>query len=310
MVDRLQRFGRRLRNTSILAAAIVALGWTQLGWAAPITFNTALPVSKGHFVFREQFLLRSSGDDPSGMDRDVQVLGAVSALGYGVSRNLALFGVVPYLDKRLRLDMDGKRIDRGTQGFGDLTLFGRYTVFQDDRPGRTFRVAPFLGTELPTGENTESDKFGRLPPALQLGSGSWDPFAGVVTTYQTLDYQIDAQAKYLDNTEADGVEIGDVAEVDASLQYRILPGELGGGGVPAFLYGVLEANLVQQDKTRIDGIEDPDSGGTTLFLAPGLQYVTTRWILESAVQLPVVQNLNGDALETGFVFRAGFRINI
>ena len=135
-------------------------------------------------------------------------------------------------------------------------------------------------------------------------------FAGVVTTYQTLDYQIDAQAKYQDNTEADGVEFGDLAEVDASLQYRIFPSELGGGGVPDFLYAVLEANLVQQDKTRIDGNEDPDSGGTSLFLAPGLQYVTTRWILETAVQVPVVQNLNGDALETGFILRAGFRVNI
>ena len=299
----------RLPKLAFLSAVLTALAWADVARGAPITFNTALPVSKGHFVFREQFLFRRSGDDPSSANREVDVFGLVSALGYGINRKLALFGVLPYLDKRLSLEMEGRRITRKTQGIGDLTVFGRYTVFQDDAPGRTFRIAPFLGTEIPTGENTESDKFGRLPPALQLGSGSWDPFVGVVTTYQTLDYQIDAQAKYQDHTEADGVEFGDVAEVDASLQYRILPGELGGGGVPDFLYGVLEANLVQQDKTRIDGNEDADSGGTSLFLAPGLQYVTTRWILESAVQVPVVQNLNGNALETGFVFRAGFRVN-
>lgn len=310
MDDRLGHRCGRPRTAIVLGAAMVAVGWAQAAWAGPITFNTAMPVSKGNFILREQYVLRRSGDDPSNADREVEVSSAVSALGYGVTGKLALFGVVPYLDKRLRLDMNGQRIDRDTQGFGDLTLFGRYTVFQANRPGRTFRVAPFLGTEIPTGKNTESDEFGRLPPTLQLGSGSWDPFAGVVATYQTLDYQIDAQAKYQDNTEADGVEFGDLAEVDASLQYRIFPSELGGGGVPDFLYAVLEANLVQQDKTRIDGNEDPDSGGTSLFLAPGLQYVTTRWILETAVQVPVVQNLNGDALETGFILRAGFRVNI
>ncbi|MCH8842624.1 MAG: transporter [SAR324 cluster bacterium] len=310
MVSCFSQRNRRLPELALLTTLFTALIWTDVAWGAPVTFNTALPVSKGHFVLREQFLFRRSGDDPSNANREVDVYAVVSALGYGIDRRLALFGVLPYLDKRLSLEMDGRRITRETQGIGDLTVFGRYTVFQDDAPGRTFRVAPFLGTEIPTGENTASDKFGRLPPALQLGSGSWDPFAGVVTTYQTLGYQIDAQARYQDHTEADGVEIGNLAEVDASLQYRILPGELGGGGVPAFLYGVLEANLVRQDKTRIDGNNDPDSGGTSLFLAPGLQYVTTRWILETAVQVPVVQNLNGDALETGFVFRAGFRVNL
>ena len=51
------------------------------------------------------------------------------------------------------------------------------------------------------------------------------------------------------------------------------------------------------------------SGGTTLFLVPGLQYVTRRWIVEAAVQLPVVQDLNGTALENDYIVRAGFRFN-
>ena len=143
---------------------------------------------------------------------------------------------------------------------------------------------------------------------MQPGSGSWDPFAGVVATYQVLDFQLDAQASYRVNTEANGFEFGDVARFDASLQYRLWPRTLG-RGVPGFLYGILEANLIHEDRDEDGGVDDPNSGGTTLFLTPGLQYVTKRWIVEAAVQLPAVQDLNGTALENDYVVRAGFRFN-
>jgi len=293
---------------ALLHTAIGLLGTLSAASGAPLTFNTALPVGKGEFVFREQFVFIKSGDDPGPADREVEVLGAVSVLGYGINENLALFGVLPYLDKELEVTPDGERITRETNGIGDFTVFGRYTVFRDDAPGRTFRIAPFAGLKTPTGEDDERDRFGRLPPPIQLGSGSWDPFAGVVVTYQTLAFQIDAQASYEITTEANDFEFGDVARIDGSLQYRLWPRELG-GGVPGFLYGIVEANLVYQDESEIDGIEDPDSGGLTLFLTPGLQYVTRRWIVEGGVQVPVVQDLNGEALENDFVVRAGFRFN-
>ena len=277
--------------------------------AAPQTFNTALPVAEGEFVFREQFLYRKASGDSSPADREVEVLGGISVLGYGVTGDFAAFAVLPYLDKELDLTTTGgARITRSTSGFGDARLFGRYTVYRDDAPGRTFRIAPFAGTEMPTGDDDDSDGQGTLPATLQLGSGSWDPFGGVVMTYQTLDYQIDAQASYKINTEANGFEFGDEAQLDASLQYRLRPRELG-PGVPGFLYGVLEGNLRYRGKNEIGGIDDPNSGGTTLFLAPGLQYVTKRWIVEAIVQVPIVQDLNGDALEDDLTVRAGFRFN-
>ncbi len=99
-----------------------------------------------------------------------------------------------------------------------------------------------------------------------------------------------------------------MARLDGSLQYRLWPRELG-AGVPGFLYGVLEANLIHQDKNRIDGSNDPNSGGVSLFVLPGLQYVTKRWIIEAGVQIPVVQDLDGTALEKDYIFRAGFRFN-
>ncbi len=301
--------GRKGWRAGSLAAALSAvLAWTAAAWSAPITFNTALPVAKGEFVFREQFVLDQSGDDPSGADRDRTAWAAVSVLGYGVNSDLALFGVVPYVDRSLDMTVGGSRRSRSAAGLGDVSLFGRYTVFKENFRGGNFRIAPFAGLEFPTGDDDESDAFGRLPASVQPGSGSWDPFGGIVLTYQTLDFQIDAQASYRANTEANDFEFGDVARLDASLQYRLWPRELG-GGVPGFLYGIVEANLIFQDKNRSGGIDDPNSNGTRLFLVPGLQYVTKRWIVEGAVQLPVFQDLHGTALEKDYVVRAGFRVN-
>ncbi len=233
----------------------------------------------------------------------------LSVLAYGVDENLSVFGVVPYADKELTLDPAGDgRIERSARGLGDVRAFARYTVVRRNWPRALLRVSPFAGIEAPTGDDDRADTFGPLPPTVQPGSGSWDPFGGLAISYQSFDILASGAIAYQANTRSDNLERGDVARLDGSFKYRLLPRDIG-GGVPAFLYGGLELNLIHKGKNRIGGTTDDDSGGTTLFVAPALQYVGKRWVLEGAVQLPVVQDLNGAALEAGFIARAGFRIN-
>ncbi|NIP57699.1 MAG: hypothetical protein GWN71_03015, partial [Gammaproteobacteria bacterium] len=74
------------------------------------------------------------------------------------------------------------------------------------------------------------------------------------------------------------------------------------------LVAYLEVNGEVARRDRIDGRENPDSGGHVLFLAPALQWVVTPWlILEGSVQLPVVQDLNGTQLEHDFRLQIGTR---
>ncbi len=285
------------------------ISWTASIHSAPITFNTALPVAEGQFLAREQLIVNQSGNDASGADRDRTATTAVSVLAYGIDSKLVLFGILPYRNNTLNVTVGGQRLTRTAAGFGDLTVFGRYIAVKRDWPGRNFRVAPFAGIKAPTVDNAKSDSFGTLPAAVQLGSGSWDPLAGVVLTYQTLAYQLDGQLSYQIKNEANDFEAGDVARLDASFQYRLLPQKFIGGGLPDFLYGVIEANLIKQQKNRVNGNLDDSSGGTRLFLAPGLQYVTKRWIAEAALQVPVIQNLNGTALENDYIARLSVRFN-
>ncbi|MEX2498744.1 MAG: transporter [Wenzhouxiangellaceae bacterium] len=287
-------------------AAVLAAGTLlpATSFAAPQTFNSALPLSKGQFVWREQFFLRQASAGTAGSDRELRVTGLAAVLGYGVSADWAVFGVVPWQRK----EFDVGPIGRFGSGFGDASVFVRYTLFKQNAAGRTFRIAPFAGFKAPTGKTGETDSRGRLPRALQPGTGAWDGFGGVVATWQTLDWEFDAQIRYQRTGSDDDFEVGNRFDFDASWQYRIWPRELG-SGIEGFGYAVLESNLQVQDNNRVNGLQDTDSGGTRWFLSPGLQWVTRRWVAEAIVQLPVTQDLDGNQPDDDFIVRAGFRIS-
>lgn len=287
---------------------LVLLTMAAPGLAAPITFNTALPVTQGQGIFRFQAKHFAFVDGATPADRDLSVEALPLVGVWGATPKLAFFGVVPWLDKELTVSTPSGRRSRGDSGLGDVTILARYTGIQRDSPAGTLRVAPFFGLELPTGEDDARDALGRLPQPLQLGSGSWDPLAGLVVTRQTLDWQADAAISYQANTEANDFEFGDEARLDLSVQRRIWPRDLG-PGVPAFLYLVLDSNLIWQQRNEVAGRDVADSGGTTWFLAPGIQYVSRRFVVEGAVQLPVAQDLRGDPLESDWIATVSTRFN-
>ena len=106
---------------------------------------------------------------------------------------------------------------------------------------------------------------------------------------------------------SDDFEFGDVVFYNVSYQHRLWPRELPEEGVPSFFYGVIELNGTSAGKNRVGGRPDGDSGGHTVFLSPGVQWVSLRWVVEAAVQLPIVQDLNGDALEVDYAATLGVR---
>ncbi len=61
---------------------------------------------------------------------------------------------------------------------------------------------------------------------------------------------------------------------------------------------------------KINGIADKNSNGSRLFLNPGIQYVTRRWITEAAIQIPVSQDINVLALENVYIGRLSVRVNL
>lgn len=290
-----------MRTHSLALCVLLAMPGTAL--AAPQSFNTALPVSEGQWLLRGQGIVGEFNTVDGG---ELSVRGGLGVVAYGVTSDLTVFAALPYWFRNL--SGPGDAAVRETDGIGDLRLFARYTFWQRDGHGSTLRLAGFAGAELPSGAHRRSDSEGLLPPPVQPGSGSIDPFFGSTLTWQSLDVVFDAQLAWQENTRRGGFAAGDRFQADISAQYRLLPRELG-GGVPGFLYGGLEVNFLAESDRVATGAPLPATDRRRLLLSPGLQYVTRRYVLEAQLQLPVWQTGGSNRLREDFTLRAGFRIN-
>lgn len=264
----------------------------SVSWAAPIATNTALPLSAGEIIVREQLVAMHASDRLGGVDRHVDSLATLTVMGYGLTSKLALFGVLPIvtIDRRFG---DGSTSD---SGLGDAVLFARYEVFRLDNPGQTFRIAPFAGIRFPTGREGET------------GDGSLDVFGGLIATLASTQWVLDSQLRHDFNRAANDFERGDVTSLESSFQYRISPGQVV-RDTNAFIYGVLEISANYYERNRVGGVTDPNSGGFGLYLTPGLQYATRRWIADLGVKLLLVSDLNGTALEPDYAILTSIRVN-
>ncbi len=297
----------RIQSKYVLLAALATFadGRSEAG---PITFLTALPVAERQAVLRVQYLRIRATDDPTPLDRALTVNAVPVVLAAGVTSRFALFAALPYVDKSLEVNTPLGRRTRSASGIGDTLLLARYTAIAVDQPGATLRIDPFVAAKLPTGSHRHVDVLGRLPQPLQPGSGSWDGLAGAALTRQTLAWELDADAAYRRNGEADRFRFGNEALADVSFQYRAWPRMLG-EETPSFIYAVIESNFHWRAKNEVAGVRDEGSGGTAIDLDLGIQYVREKYIIEAAIRRPVVQNLRAQELKRDYEVTAGFRIN-
>ena len=92
--------------------------------------------------------------------------------------------------------------------------------------------------------------------------------------------------------------------------FRLIPGVYTRYPQPILsLYLELNGSVVGH--TTVDGVENPNSGGSLLFLSPGIQYVGgRRWLVEASVQVPVIDEPNGTQLGTDWTASLGTRVLI
>jgi hypothetical protein len=70
----------------------------------------------------------------------------------------------------------------------------------------------------------------------------------------------------------------------------------------------VELNGTYAWKNEAGGEKVADSGGNTLFLSPGIQFIPWKPLLvEASFQIPVLDDLNGEQLEPDYAALMGFR---
>ena len=200
---------------------------------------------------------------------------------YGLRPTLSVITILPFVDKTLsRRDGAVQQRIGGAGGLGDALFLAKWRFYKRDRGRGTFQLATELGVKAPTGaDDLRGLDDQLLPPALQRGSGSWDPTADFLVTYVppagrgrwifTGDVGVTA------TTTTNDFEVGNQVSYDGMVKYRVHPARY--PGRDTFL--VFEVNGRWQDQARAGGRPLTDSGGHTVYLAPGIQFLLRQNVI-------------------------------
>ncbi len=185
--------------------------------------------------------------------------------GYGITDNLSVTVQVPYVDIKTRQVEEEAFVGQHERSndIGNIITFGKYRFYN-----KLFGATVILGIKAPTGKTDKRDKLGnRFEPEEQPGTGSQD------------------------------YEFGDVVRANIEGAYTVK--ERGRYPGLELLAGV-NAQFAEKDHQNSDEIRD--TGGTTVFFAPGLSSQITEDISSSvSVPLPILQNLGGDHQEVDYL---------
>lgn len=289
----------------IISASVMLMA--KPAYAVSINSDVGLTPAKDQTIVRVQSRYKKASDDPTSLDRETKTLVVPVTVVYGFTERFAGIASIPWVYRRHKTLSGAERITRKTEGLGDVALLGKYLLYARDEIGVTSRLSVISGFELPTGRTGDEDTHGKLPRTLQTGSGAIDGILGFAFTHQTLNEEWDANLTYQWNNKANDFEFGDVLNYTVAYQKRVLPWVLPEEGVYQQLNLVLELNGEWQQKHEDQNGTVADSGGHTIYVSPGLQLVSKRFVAETSIQLPVVQDLNGSQVETDYTVIASLR---
>jgi hypothetical protein len=224
------------------------------------------------------------------------------SLSYGVVESLQVGLSIGYYDaikaREGELDSgtgDTEILTFGPDGVTDLWLSGKYRFYR----GPIGQFAVFGGVKFPTGRHHINNSEGeRVEPSATAGTGSYDGMLGFAySRYLTSRLTLDSSFQYTLRTEHDDFRLGDRIDAGVAVAYRFTEDIQKYPQVSVFT----EANVRHLFKSEDDGQRDPNTGGTVLFLTPGVRVGFTQNLsFTLSSPLPVLQELNGEQLKTSF----------
>jgi Putative MetA-pathway of phenol degradation len=239
-------------------------------------------------------------DVPGGMPEGVDLLDrsflSTVNVSYGLVENFQLGLTYGYYSAEGNREFEnGDEVTFNPDGFTDLWLTGKVRFYQ----GPVGQFAVLGGIKAPTGESSLTNSEGEpVEPSATAGTGAWDGQAGLAYTLPlSAVLTLDASATYTFRGERHDYRLGDRLDLGTSLAWRVC----GNAATHPQVSLVAEATLRHVQKSEVGGSDDERTGGTVMFLSPGVKASFSEQLgVSMGVQIPVMQNLNGGQLETGF----------
>ncbi|ODU23817.1 MAG: hypothetical protein ABS95_03000 [Verrucomicrobia bacterium SCN 57-15] len=268
----------------------------------PGTFSVELREDYTEFEHLSQTQIEAKAAKAGGFDLlDRSFITGIS-LSYGVVENFQVGLSLGYYQavKAREAEYDSGTGDTematfNPDGLTDLWLSGKYRFYR----GPLGSFAVFGGVKFPTGKYNVVNSAGeRVEPSATAGSGSYDGMLGVAySRFLSSRITLDTSFQYTLRTEANNFRLGDRIDGGLALAYRFTEDIQKFPQVHAFA----EANVRYLFKSKEDGASDPNTGGTAVFLTPGVRiFFTPNVAFTVSAPLPVLQDLNGEQLKTAF----------
>lgn len=208
------------------------------------------------------------------------------AMGYGITENWLVAAELPYK----YIKEDGADSD----GLGNIALETKYRFWKRDALGEQESVSGFAKAIFDTANDS---------PDPGLSSGANDFLVGLAYGQESLIWQRWASVRYRFNGDNDaGLERGNKLFADAALGWRSAPPEY---YEPDVLW-VLELNGEYTERSEQSGLSLANSGGTELFISPGMFWTYRAVTLKGGVQLPFYSNLNGNQDQSDYRAKIAF----
>lgn len=215
----------------------------------------------------------------------------VLELSWLAREDLVLSAAIPRLE--IHADQPGMP-DVDLEGLGDVALLAEWWPCRGDGEEHSRSGASILlGVELPTGEEADAPASGATAPSLlQLGSGTYDPIAGLrwVGGVDRVTLFGSATVQLAGGVSDNGLRPGGVLELEAGagtqLHERIAAS------------AALEAVWRQHDHLNRDRLEETRSA--LWFATPGLSVrLGEHWTLDASVRLPLWRHVSQVQLAPG-----------
>lgn len=201
-------------------------------------------------------------------------------LTYGITGDWAAGIELPYASNEMGADK--------SNGAGDIRLFTKYRFWRQDSLGLQQSAAVLLKVKIDSGDQHQS------PP---LGTGTTDTLLGLTYGYEGRKWYRWASLRYRFNDENDaGIDRGDKILFDLV------------GGVRPTLTSYLEPDTVwllelngeYGQESKQNGTTLLNTGGTEIFLAPGIFWTRHNLAVKAGVQIPIYSDLNGTQDESDY----------
>lgn len=195
-------------------------------------------------------------------------------LAYGITGDWAAGIEMPYVFNRSN--------DLNSQGMSDLSVFTKYRFWRKDTLGQQQSAAVLLKIKANNGDENATPS---------IGTGTIDSIVGLTYGFEGRTWYRWASIRYRKNgTNNAGFHRGNKLLVDFVGGLRP---NLTGYTEPDTVW-LLELNGEFSDPADLRGVDIENTGGSQWFLSPGIFWTKHNFAIKAAIQIPILNHLDGN----------------